>query len=47
MSALREEGSLFADLGRHEVFTATKTYPTQTVADLALANAGDATEGAK
>lgn len=41
MSALREEGTLFADLGRHEVFTATKTYPTQTVDDLALANAGD------
>lgn len=44
MSALCEVGTLFADLGRHEVFTATKTYPIQTIGDLALANAGDPRE---
>lgn len=47
MSALRDEGSLFADLGRHEVFVAVKTYPTLTVTDLAGANLGHASEEAK
>jgi hypothetical protein len=34
-AAFSEEGSLFAHLGRHEVFTPTKTYPPMTVTDLA------------
>lgn len=29
------EGSLFASLGKHEIFTPTKTYPAMTVSDLA------------
>lgn len=47
MSALREEGTLFADLGRHEVFVAIKTYPTFTVCDLSVADLHDALEGTK
>ena len=35
MSGFGESGSLFADMGRHEVFTPTKTYPPLTVSDLA------------
>jgi hypothetical protein len=34
-SAFSEEGSLFANLGRHEIFTAAKTYPPITVRELA------------
>lgn len=30
-----DEGSLFADLGKHELFTPTKTYPPVTVQELA------------
>ena len=33
-----EENSLFATLGKHEIFTPTKTYPTMTVQDLAAAD---------
>ena len=29
------EGSLFAQLGRHEIFTPTKTYPSMTIVELA------------
>jgi len=29
------EGSLFAQLGRHEIFTPTKTYPSMTTRELA------------
>jgi hypothetical protein len=29
------EGSLFAQLGRHEIFIPTKTYPSMTIIDLA------------
>lgn len=36
-SAFSAEGSLFADLGMHEIFTSTKTYPAMTVGDLAAA----------
>lgn len=39
MSAFGEEGTLFAHLGKHEIFTPTRTYPPVTVralADLAL-----------
>ncbi len=34
-STFSTEGSLFAHLGKHEIFKPTKTYPPQTVADLA------------
>lgn len=34
-SAFSEEGTLFAHLGRHEIFIPTKTYPPMTVSDLA------------
>lgn len=34
-SAFSAEGSLFAHLGKHEIFTPTKTYPPMTIADLA------------
>lgn len=34
-SAFSAEGSLFAHLGKHEIFTPTKTYPTITVNELA------------
>ena len=37
MSGFAEEGSLFAHLGKHEIFTPTKTYPPITVSDLAAA----------
>jgi hypothetical protein len=30
-----EEGSLFVDLGKHEIFTPIKTYPPLTFKDLA------------
>jgi hypothetical protein len=34
-SAFSAEGSLFAGLGKHEMFTPTKTYPPATVGELA------------
>lgn len=34
-SAFSAEGSLFADLGKHEIFVPTKTYPLVTVRELA------------
>jgi len=34
-SKFSEEGSLFADLGKHEIFTPIKTYPPTTVRELA------------
>ena len=34
-SKYSEEGSLFADLGKHEIFTPIKTYPPTTVRELA------------
>jgi len=36
-SAYSKEGDLFADLGKHEIFTPTKTYPPMTVGELASA----------
>jgi len=36
-AAYSREGDLFADLGKHEIFTPIKTYPTMTVAELAAA----------
>jgi hypothetical protein len=35
-SAFSAEGSLFADLGKHEIFTPIRTYPPMTVRELAL-----------
>lgn len=40
-SAFSAEGSLFAQLGRHELFTPTKTYPPMTVGELASATLGE------
>jgi hypothetical protein len=34
-SAFSAEDSLFASLGKHEIFTPIKTYPTRTISDLA------------
>ena len=39
-SAFSAEGSLFAHLGKHEIFTPTKTYPPMTVGELASAAHG-------
>jgi N-6 DNA methylase len=39
-SAFSSEGSLFANLGKHEIFTPTKTYPPMTVSELAAATTG-------
>lgn len=44
-SAFSAEGSLFAHLGKHEIFTPIKTYPAMTVRDLAEAH-GNAERGA-
>lgn len=35
-SAFSAEGSLFAHLGKHEIFTPVKTYPAMTVGELAV-----------
>ena len=40
-SAFSAEGSLFAQLGKHEIFTPIKTYPPMTVRELAVAALGD------
>ena len=34
-SAFSEEGSLFANLGKHEIFTPTRTWPPMTLSELA------------
>jgi hypothetical protein len=36
-AAFSAEGSLFAQLGKHEIFTPTKTYPPMTIGELAAA----------
>jgi hypothetical protein len=41
MSGFREEGSLFADLDRHDIFVPARTYPAMTVRDLAHAACSD------
>jgi hypothetical protein len=38
-AAFAEEGSLFADLGKHEIFTPSRTYPPMTIHDLASVTA--------
>ena len=45
-SSFSAEGSLFAHLGTHEIFTPVKTWPTMTVRDLAAANDGTPQEAA-
>ena len=45
-SAFSAEGSLFAHLGKHEIFTPIKTWPTMTVRDLADATDGTPKEAA-
>ena len=34
-AAFAKEGTLFADLGKHEIFTPSRTYPPMTIHDLA------------
>jgi len=45
-SSFSAEGSLFAHLGTHEIFTPVKTWPTMTVRDLAAAHDGTPQEAA-
>lgn len=45
-SKFSAEDSLFAHLGKHEIFTPVKTYPTMTVRDLASADGGTPQEAA-
>lgn len=45
-SAFSAEGTLFAHLGRQEIFTPTKTYPPATMRDLAAAHGGTPKEAA-
>jgi hypothetical protein len=44
MSSFSAEGSLFAHLGKHEIFTPTNAYPPMTVRDLAGSAGGEARE---
>jgi hypothetical protein len=46
-SAFSAEGSLFAHLGKHELFTPTKAYPPTTVRELAAGAPGHATKAAE
>lgn len=39
-SSFSAEDSLFANLGRHEIFTPSKTYPPMTISELADCNGG-------
>jgi len=41
-SAFSAEGSLFANLGKHEIFIPDRTYPPMTVSELATAALGEA-----
>ena len=41
-SAFSAEGSLFAHLGKHEIFTPVKTYPSMTIGELAAASGREA-----
>jgi hypothetical protein len=45
-SAFSAGGSLFAHLGKHEIFTPTKTYPPMTVSEQANAAHGSSPKGA-
>lgn len=44
-SAFSAEGSLFAHLGKHEIFTPAKTYPPMTMSELAATAPSDARDG--
>lgn len=44
MASFSAEGSLFAHLGKHEIFTPTNAYPPMTVRDLAESASGEAGE---
>jgi hypothetical protein len=46
MSGFAEEGTLFAHLGKHEIFTPTGTYPAMTMSELADAVGGAPQEAA-
>ena len=45
-AAYSQEGDLFANLGKHEIFTPTKTYPPMTVSELASFAPDDAAKEA-
>ena len=45
-SSFSAEGTLFAHLGKHEIFTPIKSWPTMTVRDLAAASDGTPQEAA-
>lgn len=45
MSALSGEGMLFSHLGKHAVFTPTKTYSPMTLSELAAASVGESPKG--
>jgi N-6 DNA methylase len=45
-SAFSAEGSLFAHLGKHEIFRPTKSYPPMTVSELGAPALGEATKEA-
>ncbi|WP_114772674.1 N-6 DNA methylase [Microvirga subterranea] len=47
MASFSAEGSLFAHLGKHEIFTPTTAYPPMTVRDLAGASLGEASGDAE
>jgi hypothetical protein len=46
MSAFGEEGTLFANLGKHEIFMPARTYQPMTMAEIAAAGVGDSAKGA-
>lgn len=46
-SSFSAEGSLFAHLGRHELFTPTRNYPAMTMSDLAGAARGEGVKEAE
>ncbi|MBK8164562.1 MAG: SAM-dependent DNA methyltransferase [bacterium] len=43
-STFTAEGSLFAHLGKHEIFTPTRTCPPMTMSEIAIANGGASAE---
>ncbi|MYN14968.1 N-6 DNA methylase [Pusillimonas sp. TS35] len=43
-SAFSAEGSLFAHLGKHEIFTPIKTYPPMTIGDIAALSRGQSSK---
>ncbi|MCA9982601.1 MAG: hypothetical protein KDD89_17320, partial [Anaerolineales bacterium] len=45
-SAFSAEGTLFAHLGKHEIFTPIRTWPAMTLRDLAAAHDGTPQEAA-